>query len=263
MTQAARSMTKDDAFTELKQLETDGVILMEGQDNTPDHVSLDGWDPGGQAKQDGNVAGVVVRYSPTGRKTADGTAVTASGGSAPDRLDARNGLALVRLCQWLAQDYGATELYHLGISGGGVDKNGNPRVDCHGQGRAVDLVGALVAADDGTTSPVTVWDDWGSVATAVTPGGDWPAGTGSAVSFRLDDPAADEWCRNFFRALYEFAAGEWQDTTSTPDEAGTPSAIGESSFIMHPDHPADAPPPHGRSAHREHMHLQIGVTGTA
>jgi hypothetical protein len=256
-------MSKDDAFTELQALAANGVILLEGQGNTPDSVSLDGWDPVNQAKQNGNVAGVIVRYSPTGRKTADGAAVTAQGGSAPDRLDARNALALVRLCQWLAETYGATELYHLGISGGGVDRAGNPRTDCHGQGRAIDFVGALVAATDGGTSPVTVWDDWGSVSTTVTPGGNWPPGTGSGVSYRLDDAGADEWSRDFFRALYNFIANEWQDKTSTPDDAETPSDIGDRSFIMHPDHPSDQPFPHGRSAHREHIHMQIGVTGTA
>jgi hypothetical protein len=263
MTDPARVMSKDDAFAELKRLEADGVILLEGQGNTPRHVSLDGWDPVAQAKQDGNVAGVIVRYSPTGKKTAAGTEVTASGGAAPDQLDARNALALVRLCQWLAQTYGATELYHLGISGGGTDRQGNPRIDCHGQGRAVDFVGALVAAYDGGTAPVTVWDDWGSITTQVTPGGHWPAGTGNAVSYRLDDPNADEWSRDFFRELYNFIAGEWQDSSTAPDEAETRSAIGEPSFIMHPDHPSDPPFPHGRSAHREHIHMQIGVTGTA
>ncbi len=263
MADPARVMSKDDAFSELQTLQSDGVILLEGANNTSSSVSLDGWDPVEQVSQDGNVAGVIVRYCATGRKTADGTAVNASGGAAPDRLDARNALALVRLCQWLSQNYGASELYHLGISGGGVDSSGNPRADCHGQGRAIDFVGALVAAEGGGSSPVTVADDWGYVATAVTPGGDWPAGTGSAVSYRLDDPDADPWCRDFFRALYEFIASEWQDASTGPDPLGAASAIGAGSYIMHPDHPSDAPRPHGRSAHREHIHMQIGVTGTA
>jgi hypothetical protein len=60
------------------------------------------------------------------------------------------------------------------------------------------------------------------------------------LSYRLDDPDADAWAREFFRSLYEFAAGEWQDQTDTADEAGTPSGIGERSFIMHPDHPSAA-----------------------
>ena len=99
--------------------------------------------------------------------------------------------------------------------------------------------------------------------TSATPGGDWPHGTGSTVSYRLDDADADEWTRDFFRSLYEFVSSLWQDRTNTPDEEDTPSAIGERSFIMHPDHPSDAPFPHGRSAHRNHLHVQIGVTGTA
>lgn len=110
---------------------------------------------------------------------------------------------------------------------------------------------------------LTVFDDWGTVSTATTPGGDWPASTGREVSYRLDDPDADEWTREFFGSLYEFIASQWQDRTSAPEETDTPSTIGEGSFIMHPDHPDDAAPPHGRSAHRNHIHMQIGVTGTA
>jgi hypothetical protein len=257
MSQAARAMSLDDAYAELKQMEADGLLLLEGPGG-PDQVSLDGWNPATQAKEDGNVVGVVIRYLSTGTSAGN-----ASGGAAPDRLDPRNALAFVRLCQWLAETYGATELYHLGISGGGSDANGNLRTDCHGQGRAVDFVGVAVPTEDGESARVTVWDDWGTASTAVTPNGDWPPGTGSAVSYRLDDPDADEWTRDFFRSLYEFIASQWQDQTSEPDEANAPSTIGERSFIMHPDHPSDAPFPHGRSAHRNHMHMQIGVTGTA
>lgn len=67
-----------------------------------------------------------------------------------------------------------------------------------------------------------------------------------------------------FRAIYAFIATQWQDHTSGPGDPGPASAIGERSFIMHPDHPATAPgTPNGREAHRGHIHMQIGVTGTA
>jgi hypothetical protein len=260
VTDPARAMSTDDALLELQQLESDGVILLEGL-ATAQQVSLDGFDPATQEKQDGNVAGVVVRFLPTGSLSGG----TPLGGVAPDRLDPRNALALVRLCQFLSDNFGATELFHLGISGGGTDANGNPRTDCHGQGRAIDFVGVRgTSRDDGSEFAITVLDDWGTAHTALTPDGDWPPGTGSDVSFRLDDPDADPFARDFFSALYDFIASEWQDRSTDPDPADTPTTIGERSFIMHPDHPATSPgKPNGREAHRNHVHMQIGVTGTA
>jgi hypothetical protein len=136
MGEPARAISKDDAFSELVDLQARDVIRLEGAASAQ-QVSLDGWDPISQAPQDGNVAGVVIRYLASGTQHSG----QPSGGAAPDRLDPRNALALVRLCQWLLDSYWVFELYHLGISGGGVDAHGNPRTDCHGQGRAVDFVG--------------------------------------------------------------------------------------------------------------------------
>lgn len=256
MSDPARAMSKEDAFAELLDLQSSDVIRLEGF-GSPAGVSLDGWD--GTQLAAGNVAGVVVRYLDSGTATFGQPSAPA----APDRLDPRNALALVRLCQWLSETYNVVELYHLGISGGGVDRQGRPRTDCHGQGRAVDFVGVKGVAEDGEEWILTVNDDWGTVSTAATPGGQWPAGTGSATSYRLDDEAADPFVRDFWRALYEFAATEWQDRSNGPDGLDTPTAIGERSFVMHPDHPATAPgTAHGREAHRNHLHMQIGVTGT-
>lgn len=253
----ARAMSKDEAYSELRQLEAEGLILLEGHP-TPDSVSLDGWNPVDQTKQDGNVAGVVIRYWSSGTKQYGGP----SGGAAPDNLDPRNALALVRLCQWLVEYYSVTELYHLGISGGGVDANGNPRRDCHGQGRAVDLVGVRGPAWDGGEFVFTVTDEWGSVSTSVTPGGAWPPGTASNVTYRLDDPSEPP-AREFFQSLYGFVASQWQDRSDGPDGEDSTTSIGEHSYVMHPDHPASAPgTAHGREAHADHIHMQIGVTGT-
>lgn len=258
MSDSARAMSKDDALAELHQLEANGLILLEGVP-TPDRVSLDGWDPVAQAKQNGNVAGVVVRYLSSGS-----AAGVPSGGSAPDRLDARNALALVRFCEWLSTNHGVTELYHLGITTE-LDQHGQPRTDCHGQGRAVDFVGVKIVTGDGSEVIRTVLDDWGTASTSLTPGGSWPDGTGSAVSYRLDaEDAPDPDARDLFRSIYAFIASQWQDRTDTPDPEEFPTAIGERSFIMHPDHPATSPGrPNGREAHRNHIHMQIGVTGTA
>ncbi len=257
MSGAARSLSKDEAFEEVLQLQTDGVILLEGA-ATADQVSLDGWDPVLAQKSNGNVAGVVIRYLSSGTLTSG----TPSGGSAPDRLDPRNALALIRLCQWLSDNYGVTELYHLGISGGGTDAEGNPRVDCHGQGRAVDFAGVRGSTADAGEFGLTVWDNWGTADTTFTPGGDWPAGTGENVQYRLDDPAADQFAAGFFRDVYAFITSEWQDRSDGPDDPGG-SVIGEHSFVMNPDHPTSSPGrPNGREAHRNHLHMQIGKTGT-
>jgi hypothetical protein len=120
------------------------------------------------------------------------------------------------------------------------------------------------ASKEGTEFVLTVNDNWGTISTALTPGGNWPPGTGSNVSYRLDDPATDPFASRFFRDLYRFIASEWQDRSDRPDPAETETTIGERSFIMHPDHPATAPgTTHGREAHKNHIHMQIGVTGTA
>jgi hypothetical protein len=252
-------MSKADATSLLNQMQSQKVILLEGP-RVAGKIDLDGWDPDAGAKKAGCVAGVVIRYWASGTKKG----APASGGNAPDILDPRNAVALVRLCQWLKSTYGVTELYHLGAGGGGVDKDGNPRTDCHGQGRAIDFVGAKgTNPSTGADFLLTVYDDWGHVSTPSTPGGAWPPGTGSKVHFRLDDQGSDPVARDFFKTLYAFVATQYQDRTDGTGDAGPPTSIGNRSFIMHPDHPATAPgTPHGREAHQGHMHMQIGVTGT-
>jgi hypothetical protein len=117
---------------------------------------------------------------------------------------------------------------------------------------------------DGAEYVLTINDDWGTVDTPSTPGEVWqPVGTG-ATHFRLDDAPGRELERDFFRAVCEFIAGQWQDLSSSPDAAAAPSAIGAHSFIMHPDHPTSKPgTKNGREAHQNHIHMQIGVTRTA
>ncbi|MGI5359998.1 hypothetical protein ACQI4E_32520 [Streptomyces sp. CA-252508] len=111
------------------------LIKLESPSTATGRISLDGWNPVELMDEPGNVAGVIVRYWPTGRKGTEGQI---SSGSAPDRLDPRNAMAFVLMCQMLNTAWGITELYHAGISG---DRPGG-RNDCHGQGRAVDFVRA-------------------------------------------------------------------------------------------------------------------------
>lgn len=251
----ARALTADQARGELTRWEAGGSIKLEAS-SMAGRVSLDGLDPATAQPAAGNVGGVVIRYWGSGAKAG----APPSGGSAPDHLDPRQAVALVRFCRWLSATWGVTELFHAGASG---DSSG-ARTDCHGQGRALDFVGIRGTAN-GAEYTLTVYDDWGRVSTPSTPGGTWsPAGT-DTTHFRLDDAAGFEFQRDVFRSIYEFAAGQWQDTSSGPDPAGTPvSTIGGRSFIMHPDTHTSAPgTPHGREAHQGHLHLQIGVTGTA
>ena len=251
----ARALTLDQARGELTRWEGEGSVKLEASPMAG-KVSLDGLDPATGQSAAGNVGGVVIRYWGSGAKSG----AAPSGGSAPDNLDPRQAVALVRFCRWLKATWGVTELYHAGAGG---DPSG-ARTDCHGQGRALDFVG-IKGTWGGTDYTLTVFDDWGRVSTPSTPGGAWvPAGTDS-THFRLDDAPGFEFQRDIYRSIYEFAAGQWQDTSSGPDPAGTPiSAIGGRSFIMHPDTHTSAPgTPHGREAHQGHLHLQIGVTGTA
>ena len=139
------------------------------------------------------------------------------------------------------------------------------RDDCHGQGRAVDFSG-VVGTKDGAAYTLSVLRDWGMVSTLSTPGGIWqPTGT-NQVHFRLDDAPGSELARDFFRSAYAFIAGQWQDHSPNPDGPAEPSTIGSGTFIMNPDHPTSNPAPgakNGREAHANHLHMQIGVTGTA
>lgn len=251
----AKNVTPDEALGELISLRDQGLILFEaGHPLTSTNVWLDGWNPWSQAKEAGNVVGVVVTYLSTGTLTVP---VPPRQAAAPDALDARNALALVRLCQWLRDNYGVHTLYHLGISG---DSTG-ARTDCHGQGRAIDFVGVAGRVQD-IDYGLTVLDNW-AVDTPATPGGDWPPGTGSNTHYRLDEPGQDPFTAQFFRDTYDFITGEWQDHSSGPTDVGG-SVIGEGSFVMHPDHPSTSPgTPHGREAHKNHLHMQIGVTGRA
>lgn len=250
----ARAMSTDEAFAELDRLMAEGLIK-HARSGMAGKIDLDGLDPSTGQPHDGNVAGVVIRYLPTGSRLSG----EPSGANAPDRLDPRNALSIVRLCRWLHDNFGVTEMYHLGIDGDGSGQ----RTDCHGQGRAVDWVG-VNGSRDGTEFVLTVLDDWGTVDTPPTPGGIWqPVGT-NATHFRLDDAPGREFERDFFRALYQFIGSQWQDHSSGPDGPGEVSAIGTGTFIMHPDHPTSKPgTKNGREAHNNHFHMQIGVTGTA
>jgi peptidoglycan hydrolase-like protein with peptidoglycan-binding domain len=176
-------------------------------------------------------------------------------------LDIRHVVGLVRLALHLRSTFGVTEVHHCGISGDTV------RTDCHGNGRAVDFVGAVGVAPGGPFH-LTVFNDWKMHSVpnlddrAKPRRPDWPPVT-RQLEYRLLDPAADGFARAFFADLYAFVAGEWQDRTDGPRQVDLPSAIGQGSRIMTPDHPESSPgTKNGREAHHSHVHWQVGPTGT-
>ena len=208
----------------------------------------------------------------------DGVAANASPGDLL-QLDVRNGVGLWRLAQLLQNNYNASSIYHSGISGGGVKKDGTPRVDCHGQGRAIDFDGAA-----GNSGTVTVQNDWGRmpVFDLTDPETDpakkkrsktstWPYGA-RPLMYRLDPvpPGGRDLARKVFQDVYNFAVAQYSDTSSGKTQSGTPSTIGGGGFTMNADHyssdppknPGDMPGPNGREAHNGHMHMQIGGTYT-
>ncbi|WP_433723233.1 hypothetical protein ACQP0C_23815 [Nocardia sp. CA-129566] len=237
-------MSRDHAFAELERLASEDLIRFDGP-GSPAMVGFAGFDPHRGRLQPGGLAGVIIRRGNTP--------------ATPKHLDPRNALALVRFCRFLAANFGVTELSALEMDGGGTHPDGIARIDCHGQGRAMDFAGVTMPVGD-VSRRITVASHWGTVETAVTPGGSWPGG--ARVRYRLDEPDAsplgdpdgDLFVADFFRSVYDFAASEWQDHSDSPDPACAISTIGDPSFILHPDHPDT------RSV--DHIHFQIGKSGT-
>lgn len=106
----------------------------------------------------------------------------------------------------------------------------------HEAGRAIDLVSFTMSS--GRT--LGVWKDWGAKP--------------KRPPFRLD---ASTFEGDFFSWLYEFAATEMTDHAMDPErDKLPPSRIGESSYVLSPDHPD----PKQAHDHRDHVHVQIGAT---
>jgi hypothetical protein len=206
------------------------------------------------------IAGVDFRYV----EKIDKKGMIKTGNQPIANLDARNVVFLVRLSQALAA-IGATRMYHIGFV------FASSRSDCHGQGRACDFAGA-----GGDGWDITVAQHWSGQPVAMPRDAaghkkgarlaDWPANF-KATTFRLDpsnphlDPSLNpELARRVFEVVYRVAAQQGTDTRA----GGFLSEIGSGSgFIMHPDHPTSAPgTSNGREAHWQHIHMQIGPTGT-
>jgi hypothetical protein len=185
-------------------------------------------------------------------------------------LDARNVVFLTRLST-LMRWYGATTIYHIGFM---FEASRN---DCHGQGRACDFAGVggdgwdVTVAQHWAGQPVTMPVDWVSpTGTKYQKGSkqaDWPPFF-KQTTYRLeptnsylDRTINPDLARQIFFSAYQHAITEGSD-----NDSGVMSDIGAtSSKVLHPDHPTSNPDPaakNGREAHWQHIHMQVGVTGT-
>lgn len=190
----------------------------------------------------------------------------------PNRIDPRNLIFLWRLTELLRETHQASTMYHNGFV---FDAT---RVDCHGQGRAVDFAGIegtgfrVTVQHNWHGQPVTLRNAWrdprtGRQHAAGTQLADWPGHGFTDTYFRLDptqnpnlDPSLEpDRARRLFSDVYALARQVMTDTS----DPTRPSVIGGASAIMTCDHPTSSPgAPNGREAHFNHMHIQIGPTMT-
>jgi hypothetical protein len=152
-----------------------------------------------------------------------------------ERLDPRLLVMLLRLTEW---DPKLAEIHHLGIFPGGNPTDGE---ETHNRGTSIDL--RKFVFTDGDT--LDVLSDWGARKK-------W---TGS-YRLGLGDKGAD-----WFSDLYDWLAQEATDRPTdgcgfSGDNAGSSATIGDRSFLITPDH-GD---PKLATAHRNHIHAQVGPT---
>ena len=253
-----RDLSKKSALAEAADHASLGRITL-----TPAPVTnLDGSvsmpDETGRFKIPATVAGVTYKVTGFGDKRLPSYRPVAAD---LERLDIRHVVGLVRFALHVSSTWGVTEVHHCGISGDTV------RTDCHGNGRAVDLIG-VVGSSAGVPYNLTVFNDWKNRSVPNLDDRtkprrpDWPP-VSRRLEFRLSSlPGVDGFARNLFADLYSWLAGEYQDRTEGPGQIDPPSAIGEGSRIMTPDHPDSKPGTKGgREAHHSHVHWQVGPTG--
>jgi hypothetical protein len=221
----ARDMTIAEALDTMRQYAANGVvtILSEGSGSMPKMIV-------GPV-----IAGVHHVYLDASGETPRGQI---------DNLDPRFAVYLVRLDQLLAS-MGIDTLLDLGITHGSSNE-----LDCHNQGRAIDLGGVrgpgkrtfLQSLTQSAATPIDliVYRDWGKLP---------EAGVG-VYRVPSDNPGYAIW-----KAIYAFGVAEGADRScdATPRPEGPPSSIGFASCLITPDHPS----PSLHAVHQNHMHMQI------
>jgi hypothetical protein len=149
---------------------------------------------------------------------------------------------LCRLATNLKSDWDATRIVWGGV-GNSSNKAGK---NCHDWGTCIDFYGAYTT--DGNFDVRKQWslskiyDDDKVIKNRWAPN--------DVTRFRLK-PTTPEY--SFFFYVYAFATRECSDGNGT-----TPTNIGDVSNIIHPDYPVE----HLREGHADHMHMQIGGTGS-
>lgn len=214
----ARALSVDQAIAQMNAYANAGLVDIV----TP---APDSSDPGGSRMTIGaRIGGIQHSYLETSGITSRKTI---------DNLDPRFGVLLVRLDAML-ENRGVTEVLDLGITHG----SSNPD-DVHNQGRAID-VGGLRGSDRSGPFDLRIFRDWGQRP---------DLGVG-VYRLSASDPGFD-----LFASIYALGTQEGADRSTHP-EWTPPTQIGESSYLITPDHPnADL-----RSAHKNHIHLQLGRT---
>ncbi len=174
-------------------------------------------------------------------------------GNTISNLDVRMVVALYRLARMLRTRWGVTAIGHMGIGHGRGASD-----DCHNSGRAIDFAG-VEGVYQGQQYTLDVLRDWGNQPVTMTNGAqlrNWPANFG-ATTYRLR-PDGNPVAYGLFRDVYAFATREFTDRSPGQPRSAAPTEIGQSSrYIIHPDHHSSGL----RSAHQNHMHMQIGPTG--
>lgn len=152
---------------------------------------------------------------------------------------------LVRLSRFL-RTLGVTRVYHAGIFPG---KSPDP-TNAHNRGEAIDLSSFVFSDGD----RLSVLEDWGKkpkpVHVAPSIGGV------KGENYRL---LPTERGYGFFKLLYSFLSQEATDRGTVAGkslETTVGTKIGESSYIITPDHPR----PDLAAAHADHVHAQVGPT---
>ncbi|MCX2185535.1 hypothetical protein KV205_34255 [Streptomyces sp. SKN60] len=158
-----------------------------------------------------------------------------------DNLDQRMLIALYRLTRWInASKPDVAELLHLGIG------HGNPAHpnDCHNQGRAIDLSG-IRGEVDGTAFTRSILKHWGEL----------PPGFQQPGVVRIT-PALDPLAYGLFTTAFRFGTYECEGRAIGANNKWPMPELAEGGFVVYPDHKD-----HGLAQqHRDHIHMQIGVT---